>query len=286
MTRKDYVVLSVASGAVALIAFVFPAQVIGDLSGLFGASPSYVLFELNLGPALAKDAQTRLPRPLTNPEAQELAAAVRECGTTLKSNCLPTVGKYALMGEVHAQIMMGILSGADASTKIGQAEAVNWYKLAFQQGGRSILQGALARSENSAEIVGDDGGRTAQTHDHVPLFGAQPGSAQIQPTTPMQLTGGTQDDSLRQALLENAMKQPAGVPTYHAYPQTSAVAPVLPDTDQSSARSAAITANGQAPHILSPAGPQNYVDQNGTVFAGAGPHGVVNTQTGEFSPTN
>ena len=40
------------------------------------------------------------------------------------------------------------------------------------------------------------------------------------------------------------------------------------------------------PAILNRAGPGTYSDGNGDIYAQAGPHGVVNTRTGEFSPTN
>lgn len=41
-----------------------------------------------------------------------------------------------------------------------------------------------------------------------------------------------------------------------------------------------------SPVILNPAGPRTYSDGNGGVYTQAGPHGVVNTGTGEFSPVN
>lgn len=41
-----------------------------------------------------------------------------------------------------------------------------------------------------------------------------------------------------------------------------------------------------SPTILNPAGPGLYSDPSGDTYTQAGPHGVVNTRTGEFSPTN
>lgn len=38
--------------------------------------------------------------------------------------------------------------------------------------------------------------------------------------------------------------------------------------------------------ILNPAGPGTYSDGSGDIYAQAGPHGVDNTRTGAFSPTN
>jgi hypothetical protein len=38
------------------------------------------------------------------------------------------------------------------------------------------------------------------------------------------------------------------------------------------------------PVILNPAGPGTYTSTTGDVYTQAGPHGVVNTETGEFSP--
>jgi hypothetical protein len=38
------------------------------------------------------------------------------------------------------------------------------------------------------------------------------------------------------------------------------------------------------PVILNPAGPGTYTSTTGDVYTRAGPHGVVNTETGEFSP--
>lgn len=40
------------------------------------------------------------------------------------------------------------------------------------------------------------------------------------------------------------------------------------------------------PIILNRAGPGQYSDQNGDIYTQAGPNGVVNTRTGEFSPVN
>ena len=41
-----------------------------------------------------------------------------------------------------------------------------------------------------------------------------------------------------------------------------------------------------SPVILNRAGPGTYSDEGGDIYTEAGPHGVVNTRTGEFSPTN
>ena len=41
-----------------------------------------------------------------------------------------------------------------------------------------------------------------------------------------------------------------------------------------------------SPIILNRAGPGQYSDSNGDIYTQAGPNGVVNTRTGEFSPTN
>lgn len=40
------------------------------------------------------------------------------------------------------------------------------------------------------------------------------------------------------------------------------------------------------PPVLNQAGPRTYSDSNGDFYTQAGPHGVINTRTGEFSPTN
>ena len=294
MTRKDYVVLSVASGAVALIAFVFPAQVIGDLSGLFGASPSYVLYELNMGPALAKDARSRQARPLTDPEAQQLKTSIRECGKPASELFCSIVENYAMKGEVHAQLIMGTMLDGQypGSDKSQRAE---WLKVAFAQGGLAILQQAFSKVESSYQAAGiATNGPGAPMAMYNPYQGSSastrnPSSA-YDPAMLASQPGvnSAHDYAVRQALLESAMQPRPDPLEFHSQPYAPPGTPPLPDYGQNSptVQAPAIIANNPQPHILSPAGPQNYVDQNGTVYAGAGPHGVINTQTGEFSPTN
>lgn len=94
----------------------------------------------------------------------------------------------------------------------------------------------------------------------------------------------------------------AGLPTY-TYPaagQASNVAPVydvgivpLAQRPGETARSGNSYRAPRAPSfsigdpaVLNPAGPGQYSDASGTVYIQAGPHGVVNEATGEFSPTN
>jgi hypothetical protein len=45
-------------------------------------------------------------------------------------------------------------------------------------------------------------------------------------------------------------------------------------------------ASSNSPIILNPAGPGTYSDASGDSYTQAGPHGVINNRTGEFSPTN
>jgi len=281
MARKDYVIFSIASGLVALVTFAFPAQVIGVFSGLVGASPSRVLYELNLGPALAKDARSRLVRPLTSPEIQELKTAIHECAKPISSLFCSIVEKYAMMGEVHAQLAMGtMLDGQYAG--YDKSQRVDWLKVAFAQGGLEIFKHAIAQLQNSNQIAGDQGNGQAETLTmSSPNQGSYPtpqnGWPLNNPFASMPPPGQSSayDETLRQVLLERAMQPNPQTPIFQSATNTMTSMPQISDSGQS-----------QPTRILTPAGPQTYVDQNGAVYAGAGPHGVVNTQTGEFSPTN
>jgi len=307
MHRKDYAVFSVACGVVALATFIFPSQVVGIFTRPFGASPSYVMYELHLGPALAADARSRLAHPLTESELQELKTDIHDCGKPGTQSLCATVEKYAMKGEVHAQLAMGVMLDSQYAA-FDNSQKFPWLRVAFSQGGLPILQQALANIEKSNQLISgqannqaidlqDDRAKLLEAAMNNPnmsfeqmqaLLHPNQGAYPVQPIAPPAYSSaasaptidinGNLNGSARQIPqmpIYSATAPNSPMPTYEAPPNP---APPTP--------SPTYLVQSRPTRILTPSGPQNYTDQDGTVYTGAGPHGLVNTQTGQFIPTN
>lgn len=248
--------------------------------GLIGAPAASQPDRIGPGELRAELAQPALFRELETGELEELFQGMALHLHSRDAEALPILGKFALLGDVRAQGAIGGMYYFGRGLPIDQAEGIRWLRLAARQGGlterqqlAAALSGTWQWDDSGAEPEMAYAPRAPQAPQYVPTLpertraGYGPGyeasiaygtGGAISPTAPMGA----------RASVEQA---------YGSGSASRRYSDALGTTPQTGAGS---------PLVLNRAGPGTYSDERGDVYTQAGPHGVVNTRTGEFSPTN
>lgn len=238
-------------------------------------------------PPRAADAAASPVSPLTRAQLHELVPAMLLMANGNYGKAAPTLSKFALLGDRGAQSVIGMMYYAGAGLPLNHQEALSWLRLAAMQGG------------------GDDQATLAE---------ATEGSLVPFPGSALAALRGEQSVSSSgpsyQSESAQAVDEPSGGPRYasssqrpYSYADTTASARLLgpggiPVTSQSYGSGSSDTSSRMMGPSSSPvltdersgqrmdtiAGGYND-PRDGTTYAQAA-GGVVNTRTGEFSPTH
>ena len=179
----------------------------------------------------------------------------------------------------------------------GSKEALRWLRLAANQGDNRAKEFAAVISadpdweQHAAATTSDDAlqSGSALNSDYPEN---EPGIPQYNPTNAVRFDSTTAQRSgysgspypaeVGQSAMIGAQR-----PRTEAYGSTSVSKRFL--DAHSTAGEANITSRNsgiESPIILNRAGPKSYSDGNGDIYTQVGPKGVINTRTGEFTPTN
>ncbi len=248
--------------------------------GLLGVPAASQPDRIRPGELRAELAQPALFRELETGELEELFQGMALHLHGRDAEALPILGKFALLGDARAQGAIGGMYYFGRGLPLDRDEGIRWLRLAARQGGLT------ERQELAAAISG-----TWQWDDS----GAEPGMAYA-PSAP-------QAPQYVPTLPERTRPRfGPGYETSVTYGTGGTISPSAPmgaraSVEQdygsgsagrrySDALGAAPQTGAGSPAILNGAGPGIYSDERGDIYTQAGPHGVVNTRTGEFSPTN
>ena len=218
--------------------------------------------------------------PLTTEQMSELFKGSAQFINRDYAEAAPILGKYALMGNARAQSAIGVMYYSGLGVKVDRAEAIKWLRLSAAQGdepGRLFLAEvtsaamALQRPDKQpADVEVSAAPRAGGVQSEQVEFGT-PRRAEISPSD----SQSSIRDSLA-AAMQPITPGPASredIPyRRHVTPPTTI--PPIPRLDFGDAL------------VLNRAGPGSYSDAQGNSYTQAGPHGVINNRTGQFSPTN
>lgn len=277
--KSDLVIWGVA-GAI-IVAFAPIGEPVREFAkGLIGSPATSQPDRIGPSDLRAELAQPALLRELETSELEELFQGMTLHLHGKDAEALPILGKFALLGDVRAQGAIGGMYYFGRGLPLDQTEGIRWLRLAARQGGLT------ERQELAAALSGtwqwDDSGAEAE-------MAYAPSAPQEQPYVPAQPertrprfspgyeagvvygTGGT---------ISPSAPMGARAAVEQAYGSGSA------SRRHSDALGTALQTGAGSPTILNRAGPGTYSDERGDIYTQAGPNGVVNTRTGEFSPTN
>lgn len=281
-SKIDKTTLLTWAGAAALVlVFTADARPVREfVKGLIGSPTASQSASMEIGELRAELAQPALFRELETGELEELFQGINYHLHGRDAEAVPILGKFALLGDVRAQGVIGGMFYFGKGLPLDRDEGIRWLQIAARQGGlpeRQALAAALSgiwqwdQSSTEPEMAYApsaplapqyDPALPAQTRSHyAPRFDASVAYG----------TGGSVSASApigARASVEQAYGSGSASRRYTdglgSTPQIGATSPV----------------------ILNRAGPGTYSDTSGDIYTQAGPHGVVNTRTGEFSPTN
>lgn len=228
----------------------------------------------------AELAQPALFRELQTAEMEELFQGMALHLHGRDAEALPILGKFALLGDVRAQGAIGGMYYFGRGLPLDQAEGIRWLRLAARQGGLTERQ-ELAAALSGTWQWDDSGAEPAMAS--APSAPQAPQYAPTLPERTRSLNGPGYEASM--AYGTGGAISPTGpmgarASVEQAYGSGSA------SRRYSEALGAAPQTGSGSPAILNRAGPGTYSDERGDIYTQAGPNGVVNTRTGEFSPTN
>ena len=245
-----------------------------------------------LNPDLAARA---LSAPLQDAEFDELLQGISYHAQARYGQAIPTIGKYAMRGDATAQTLIGAMYAFGQGMPIDRAEALRWLILAANQGDRGATQ--LAAQINAtpdwerraaalayATNAGPDGSRPEAGPQHASR-GSSPSKEYdsrllAQPPSYVGPSYGAGIPYSRGTAVSPSASMGARASVEEAYGSGSA------SRGYSSALTGVPSGGDSSPVILNRAGPGTYSASNGDIYTQAGPNGVINTRTGEFSPTN
>ena len=228
----------------------------------------------------AELASPALSAPLQTEQMYELSRGLLYLLQDQYADAVPILGKYALLGDGRAQSAIGSMYYFGMGLPVDHAEGVRWLALAAAQGtpdDRATLADAIngrlewERSEPEPEMAYDESPAAAPQYDFNTATGtssfAAPRSV-FDNGSPFAIAPPSTPPMGARASTDQAYGSEAASRRY-----TSPAAPSRP-------------LDFGLPVILNRAGPGTYSDGSGNIYAQAGPNGVINTRTGEFSPTN
>lgn len=263
-------------GAIGIAVLASPAM--NDfVQGLFGISSGSTAG--NDGPIKlrADSAAPSLANPLQAEELKELLQGLVAFVQGDYSKAVPIAGKYALLGDSRAQGAVGSMYYFGLGLPLDRQEGIRWFSLAAAQGSQSdretlaaAISGTLEWERSEVDTAFADARGEQTTPQYEPGASAQQRSYGDTAVG----VGGSYDTGAI----------PQGNPLMGAHGS-------IEGTESASRRHLEGLLNqpqvgSSSPVILNPAGPRTYSDGNGGIYTQAGPHGVVNTETGEFSPVN
>lgn len=260
---------------VGLMSFLVFASVITFTSQRQGA-------ELTAIDRFKADAAFPTPKePLTAEQKSELLQGIVFFVNKKYAEAAPVLGKYALMGNSSAQSTIGVMFYSGLGVEADRAEAIKWLRLAIAQGdepGRLFLADVV--SATMASHQQDDPSADVGVPAAVPQGGMDVLSRQVGLAAPLPppTTLSDSQPSVRDSLAMATQPVVPG-PASRGYPPNRDYAPNLIDAPPAKL-------NFGSGVILSRGGPGFHSAENGDIYTQAGPNGVVNARTGEFSPTN
>lgn len=226
----------------------------------------------------AELASPTLSAPLRPEQTDELFQGLLYLLHDQYTDAVPLLGKYALLGDGRAQSAIGSMYYFGMGLPLDRVEGVRWLALAAAQGtptDKATLADAINGRLEWDRPEGAPQQGFAANIPPIPSFdpGASPSSRAYADSVL------ARDRAIASALQRSA---PMGARTSvdQAYEDEPASGRYIPPAAPSQ------PLNFGSPVILNRAGPGTYSDGSGDTYAQAGPHGVVNTRTGEFSPTN
>lgn len=236
----------------------------------------------SLGPhdLRAELAQPALFRELETGEMEELFQGMALHLHGRDAEALPILGKFALLGDLRAQGTIGGMYYFGRGLPLDRDEGIRWLRLAARQGG------APEREALAAAIAGSWEWEASNAEPAMAYAPSAPQAPQYAPMLPVPTRsryGSGYDASLAYGTnrtISPTAPMGARASVEQAYGSGSAsrrYSDPLGTTHQTGAGSVV---------ILNRSGPGTYSGESGDIYTQAGPHGVVNTRTGEFSPTN
>lgn len=271
-------VLGWALGGAFILAVVPAAEPVRQFAkGMIGSPTASQPDSIDPSDLRAELAQPALFRELETVEMEELFQGMALHVQGRDAEALPILGKFALLGDVRAQGAIGGMFYFGKGLPLDREEGIRWLRLAARQGG------LMERQELAAALSG-----TWQWEDSgaEPEMVYAPGAPQYAPTLPVPTrshNGAGYDASMAYgtgATISPTAPMGARASVEQAYGSGSA------SRRYSDALGTAPQTGAGSPVILNRAGPGTYSDERSDIYTQAGPHGVVNTRTGEFSPTN
>ena len=270
-----------AGVGVAFLAFQPEAEAVRDFAkGLMGSPTASQPVLIGPGELRAELAQQALFRELETGELEELFQGMALHLHGRDAEALPILSKFALLGDVRAQGAIGGMYYFGKGLPLDRDEGIRWLQIAARQGGLSERQALAAALSGAWEWD------TSSAEPEMAYAPSAPQAPQYAPMPPVRThsrygpgydasmaygTGGTTSPTApmgARASVEQA---------YGSGSASRRYSDALGTTPQIGAGS---------PVILNRAGPGTYSNESGDIYTQAGPHGVVNTRTGEFSPTN
>lgn len=298
-----------AVGAVALAVTPIAEPIRKEIKGLFAAKTEPTLGAANLGELNAESAAPALTRPLQIDEQQELFRGMVAFLRNDFAVAVPIISKFAMMGDGRAQSAIGSMYYFGKGLPVDRTQALRWFAMAATQGNSTDRETLTAAVDGT--LTWDDPVPSAFPGGRREVAQLEPDNALTDPTpirsrrafdsfssgdpmaaVPIRPIPSSADrygnGSASRGLLEAMLANPDAGRSHQSVlpddPRFDSSASREEKTATASAERPAIV--NRTPVILSPAGPGNYAGNDGDFYTQAGPHGVVNTRTGKFIPTN
>ena len=246
-------------------------------AGLFGSAATQAVHPKS-GELRAEGASPALGSPLQANELQELSKGLRAYLLHRDPKAIPIIGKYALMGEPRAQSLVASMYIQGDGLPLDREEGVRWLRLAAAQGGQAE-QDYLIAVTNAISENGDSASPSQRYNQTDRDHAADPGLAASR--------DGTQNVPKAVSASPHTSLEAAPLPLIPIQRRASGLdGPSASREFLERELASPSRVGGGSTVILNRAGPGTYAAGNGDIYAQAGPYGVVNTRTGEFSPTN
>ena len=225
---------------------------------------------------LANRASISLTAPLKLEQNEELFQGLVFLLHDQYSIAVSVLGKYALLGDKSAQSAIGSMYYFGKGLPVNREEGLRWLRLAAAQGGRAENETLEAAWNGTLEWDRRETDSVSVSQESPlpdPQYGvsAPPGQALAESRAIYDQAVGRAMQSRSSMGALSSIDQAYGSAPASRYSETQIGPP---------------PAASASPLFLNRAGPGTYSDRNGDIYTQAGPHGVINTRTGEFSPTN
>lgn len=290
MDDKRFAICVILGGMVLGVASLASPSVRAFTDGFLGLPSSPDTRALN--PELAAPT---LSAPLETAEFDELLQGISYHAQARYGEAIPIIGKYAMRGDASAQTVIGAMFAFGQGLSIDRAEALRWLTLAANQGDRGATELAaqikatpdwerraiaLAAATNANADWSRPEAEPAQAGRGSPPPEYYGSGLSVQPPSYNNPNYGADNPYSRGTMVSPSAPMGARASVDDAYGSGSA------SRGRSSALGSIPSGQDSSAAILSRAGPGTYSDRNGDIYTQAGPQGVINTRTGEFSPTN